>query len=98
MATNMSEKVSTEPTRVEVSDNEKTSVTQDHVERIAPASDIDETENANYEVNNKYAVKGDDSDGKINWTWKTITAALCLVLLYVGKLSWLIFSNLLTIL
>lgn len=37
--------------------------------------------------NNKYAVKGDNSDGKVVWNWKTRIAAFCLVTLYVGELQ-----------
>lgn len=33
---------------------------------------------------NLYAVKGDDSDGQINWTWRQIVASLSLAGLYVG--------------
>lgn len=33
---------------------------------------------------NHEAEKGDDSDGKINWTWKQIMATIFLSALYVG--------------
>lgn len=71
--------------QLESNDNEKTQVSQDHVENTSPSNEKTELETESYENNNKYAVKGDDSDGKIAWTWKTRIAACCLVTLYVGK-------------
>lgn len=35
---------------------------------------------------NREAIKGDDSDGKVDWTTKQIFATCCLAGLYVGKL------------
>ncbi len=32
--------------------------------------------------------KGDDSDGRVNWTWKQIVATICLCGVYVGELSF----------
>ena len=37
------------------------------------------------DVENREAVKGDDSDGKIDWTWKQIAATVSLAGLYVGE-------------
>lgn len=34
---------------------------------------------------NREAVKGDDSDGKVDWNFKSITATCCLAGLYVGE-------------
>ncbi len=31
-----------------------------------------------------FAVKGDDSDGRVNWTWKHIVATISLCGIYVG--------------
>lgn len=36
------------------------------------------------DVTNRDAVKGDESDGKVNWTWLQIAATACLSGLYVG--------------
>jgi len=46
---------------------EKPDITEDQVENITPASESDHFD-SHYEINNKYAVKGDQSDGKIIWT------------------------------
>ena len=79
-----SEKMATDNSRTENNYNEKSDITQDHVENITPSNESEDVDATNYEGNNKYAVKGDESDGKIVWTWKTRIAASCLVLLYVG--------------
>jgi hypothetical protein len=34
---------------------------------------------------NKRAIKGDDSDGKVDWTVKSLLAALSLCMLYTGE-------------
>lgn len=37
------------------------------------------------DIENKRALKGDDSDGAVEWNLKTIIAALCLGALYTGE-------------
>jgi hypothetical protein len=39
------------------------------------------------DVANRNAVKGDDSDGRVDWTVKQIFATICLAGLYVGSFS-----------
>jgi hypothetical protein len=47
------------------------------------------------DMNNSYAVKGDDSDGKVEWNLRSIFAAVFLAALYTGKswLHWLLLST-----
>jgi hypothetical protein len=64
----------------------KSDITENQIETITPnGGNLIDEDAHNHELNNKYAVKGDDSDGKVVWNWKTRIAAFCLVLLYVGK-------------
>jgi hypothetical protein len=37
------------------------------------------------DMNNSYAVKGDDSDGKVEWNLRSAFAAIFLAALYTGK-------------
>lgn len=37
------------------------------------------------DIENHQAFKGDDSDGKVAWTWKKLLAAAFLSMLYTGK-------------
>jgi hypothetical protein len=37
------------------------------------------------DMNNSYAVKGDDSDGKVEWNLRSAFAAVFLAALYTGK-------------
>lgn len=39
------------------------------------------------DMNNSYAVKGDDSDGKVEWSVRSIFAAVFLAALYTGRSS-----------
>ncbi len=39
------------------------------------------------DLENRHCVKGDDSDGKVDWTLKQILATIFLSGLYVGKLD-----------
>ena len=61
---------------------DKADITQDQVEYVSPSTASDELPT---ERKNAYAVKGDESDGKVPWTLKTRIAAFSLVLLYVGS-------------
>ena len=63
---------------------EKAQITEDRLESLSPNSDSDDVDQNAYSKNAS-AVKGDKSDGKIGWNWKTRTAAVSLALLYVGK-------------
>ena len=60
---------------------EKNGTSKEHIETAASNDSTD----SDYDINNKYAVKGDNSDGKVEWNWKTRVAASCLILLYVSK-------------
>lgn len=55
--------------------DEEKSTQHDHVEADLRHADL----------TNHFAVKGDDSDGAIEWTWKGRIAVVCLAGLYVGK-------------
>lgn len=39
------------------------------------------------DVENKAAFKGDESDGKIEWNFKSLAAATFLCMLYTGKIT-----------
>lgn len=39
------------------------------------------------DMNNSHAVKGDDSDGKVIWSMRSIFAAIFLAALYTGKIN-----------
>lgn len=68
----------------------KTDISEDQVEHVNTNSDSgDDVDFNNHNLNNKYAIKGDNSDGKVVWNWKTRIAAFSLVLLYVGKCATL---------
>ena len=65
---------------LEKGDNDKADITQ--VEDVSPSTASDEVPTA---LKNAYAVKGDESDGKVVWNLKTRIAAISLVMLYVGS-------------
>jgi hypothetical protein len=62
--------------------DEKSEVIQAQVEYNTPSS---ESSDAVTDARNITAVKGDESDGKVVWNFKTCVAACSLVGLYVGK-------------
>jgi MFS family permease len=62
-------------------DNDKADITQ--VEDVSPSTASDEVPTDS--KRNAYAVKGDESDGKVVWNLKTRIAAVSLVMLYVGS-------------
>jgi len=45
------------------------------------------------DTQNKYAVKSDDSDGKVNWTIQRFVAMGCLSMLFVGMAATLLNSS-----
>jgi hypothetical protein len=45
----------------------------------------DTTDDLIVDLENRHAVKGDDSDGKVDWTLKQILATIFLSGLYVGR-------------
>ena len=62
---------------------------KEKIERVETAEDhhnkdIHQIKTLGVDLENHDAEKGDDSDGKINWTWKQVVATLCLCGLYVG--------------
>lgn len=71
--------------RTEKNVNEKTDITENQVENVSQRNESTDAETENYLSSNKFAVKGDESDGKIVWYWKTRIAAFSLILLYVGQ-------------
>jgi hypothetical protein len=66
---------------LEKGDNDKAGITQ--VEDVSPSTTSDEVPTER--KRNAYAVKGDESDGKVVWNLKTRIAAISLVMLYVGS-------------
>jgi hypothetical protein len=66
---------------LEKGDNDKADITQ--VEDVSPSTASDEVPTD--ALKNAYAVKGDESDGKVVWNLKTRIAAFSLVMLYVGS-------------
>ncbi|KIY02373.1 uncharacterized protein Z520_02511 [Fonsecaea multimorphosa CBS 102226] len=49
------------------------------------ADSLEKSQGVYVDVTNRDAVKGDESDGKVDWTWLQITATVCLSGLYVGS-------------
>jgi len=66
---------------LEKGDNDKADITQ--VEDVSPSTASEEVPTEG--KRNAYAVKGDESDGKVVWNLKTRIAAVSLVMLYVGS-------------
>lgn len=62
---------------VEVETDEKNSL-----EKIHSLADVD--------VENHFAFKGDDSDGKVDWTWRKMAATTFLCMLYTGRATLVI--------
>jgi hypothetical protein len=60
--------------------NEKGFQPDEQVETLYKDEDPDE-------MKNEQAFKGDDSDGKVNWTFRNVVAAIALGGLYTGKYS-----------
>jgi hypothetical protein len=56
-------------------------VAHDHVENAS----LERTDTFELDLKNEHALKGDDSDGKVNWTWKQIIATISLSMIYTGK-------------
>lgn len=46
--------------------------------------DLKKIDTLGVDIENRDAVKGDDSDGKVDWTWTQIVATISLAGLYVG--------------
>lgn len=63
---------------VEHAENNSTSSAEEKLRKV-PSTGVD--------PENREAVKGDDSDGKVDWNFKSITATCCLAGLYVGRLQ-----------
>jgi len=61
---------------------ERVETHEDHHEK-----DIHQINTLGVDPHNPDAEKGDDSDGKVNWTWKQVVATLCLCGLYVGEFT-----------
>jgi hypothetical protein len=69
----------------------------DHVAHTSAVGHLESREDKHYtpnkldilgvDVENRDAVKGDESDGKIDWTWMQIAATVSLAGLYVGAYS-----------
>lgn len=55
------------------------------IERDNTADSINNVKLENTHIGNEKAFKGDDSDGAVQWTPKTITAAIVLCCLYAGS-------------
>ena len=75
-------------------DNEKTTglgqglgVEQSHVDEIKTSHSVDELEYSANDIEKQRVVKGDDSDGRVEWSTQQILATLALSALYVGMCS-----------
>lgn len=77
-------------TMVERTSNEKHDEKQDekieHIEQDRSPS-LSKSESFDIDVENKRALKGDASDGKVDWTTKQIIATISLAMIYTGKPS-----------
>ena len=56
-----------------------------HVERHHSDNELQKVSTLGVDLENRDAVKGDNSDGQINWTTKQILATISLSALYVGE-------------
>lgn len=66
--------------------NEKKDTAYEQVEKKDDSSnELHHVNTLGVDKENHEAEKGDDSDGKVNWTWKQILATIFLSALYVGK-------------
>ena len=57
----------------------------EHVEAQSNEEKLHKVPSTGVDPENREAVKGDDSDGKVDWNFKSITATCCLAGLYVGR-------------
>lgn len=62
-------------------------VESEHLERPGSDNELHKVSTLGVDPENHDAVKGDDSDGRVDWTWKQICATICLTALYVGKFN-----------
>lgn len=70
--------------RIETRSDAETPATQKH----NPLDKVETHETlAAVDIENHQAFKGDDSDGKVHWTFKKLLAAAFLSMLYTGKQS-----------
>lgn len=74
--------VSSEPVEAEKEKIERVETADDH-----HTKDIHQINTLGVDVHNPDAEKGDDSDGKVNWTLKQILATCFLCGLYVGMFT-----------
>jgi hypothetical protein len=55
--------------------------------QIEENESLQKEQSVDVDVTNRNAIKGDESDGKVDWTWNQILATVCLSGLYVGTLT-----------
>lgn len=60
-------------------------VEAEHLERSGSDNELHKVSTLGVDVENHDAFKGDNSDGRVDWTWKQIAATICLTALYVGE-------------
>ncbi|EXJ70682.1 uncharacterized protein A1O5_05672 [Cladophialophora psammophila CBS 110553] len=53
--------------------------------QVEDADSLEKSMSVDVDVTNRNAIKGDESDGKVDWTWIQILATICLSGLYVGS-------------
>jgi len=71
------------------SDNEKAASLKNEKEAHYSHNDLDKTDthdtSDNVHIHNELAFKGDDSDGQVEWTVRSMIAAISLGCLYTGR-------------
>lgn len=65
-------------------DHTRTNATQQT--NFSKGDDLEKVETFDIDPSNKKALKGDESDGKIDWTKKQIIATISLAMIYTGTL------------
>lgn len=64
---------------------EHTHTNQTQQSNISKNDDLEKVETWDIDPANRRALKGDDGDGKIDWTKKQIVATISLAMIYTGK-------------
>ena len=77
------------PSNTVQADEKLSRVDTEHIEANPNEKELYPVETLGIDLANRDAEKGDDSDGKVNWTTKQILATLFLCGLYVGMLPYI---------
>lgn len=62
-------------------------IQSEHIERHSSDNELHKISTLGIDIENRDAAKGDDSDGRIDWTRKQVLATISLSGLYVGMAS-----------